>query len=66
MFFSVLLIVGTVGTFAVVSTHHSEELDGPAVNALSVLSRKLSNLRHSSDEWPKIYYQELIRASEGT
>jgi hypothetical protein len=43
---------------------HFEELDGPAVSALSVPSRKLSNIGWSSDGWPKIYYFEL-RASEG-
>jgi hypothetical protein len=35
------------------------ELDG-------VRSRKLSNVGQSLDGWPKIYYIELLRASEGT
>jgi hypothetical protein len=29
-------------------------------------SRKLSNVGQSLDGWPKIYYLELLRASEGT
>jgi hypothetical protein len=31
-----------------------------------VRSRKLSNFGQSLDEWPKIYYLELLRAAEGT
>jgi hypothetical protein len=31
-----------------------------------VRSRKLSNIGRSLDAWPKIYYLELLRASEGT
>jgi hypothetical protein len=31
-----------------------------------VRSRKLSNVGLSLDGWPKIYYLELLRASEGT
>jgi hypothetical protein len=29
-------------------------------------SRMLSNVGQSWDEWPKIYYLELLRASDGT
>jgi hypothetical protein len=43
-----------------------EELDGPAISALDVRSRKLSNIGRSSDGWPKIYDLELLRTSEGT
>jgi hypothetical protein len=43
-----------------------KELDGPAVSALSVQSCKLSNVGRSSDGWPKIYYLELLHASEDT
>jgi hypothetical protein len=43
-----------------------EELDGPAVSAPGVQSRKLSNVDQSLDAWPKIYYLEFLRASEGT
>jgi hypothetical protein len=32
----------------------------------SVWSWKLSNVGHSLDEWPKIYYLKLLRASKGT
>jgi hypothetical protein len=31
-----------------------------------VRPRKLSNVGRSLDGWPKIYYVELLRASEGT
>jgi hypothetical protein len=48
----------------------SEELDGPAVSAtllnFGMQSRKLSNVGQSLDGWPKIFYLELLRASEGT
>jgi hypothetical protein len=45
-----------------------EKLDGPAVRALGVRSRKLRNVRkgQSSDGSPKMYFLELLRASEGT
>jgi hypothetical protein len=43
-----------------------EKRDGTAVSALGVRSRKLSNIGRSSDLWPKMYYLELLRASEGT
>jgi hypothetical protein len=39
-----------------------EELDSPAVSALGVRSRKLSNIGQSSDGWSKIYYFERVRA----
>jgi hypothetical protein len=44
-----------------------EELGSWAVSALSVRSRKISIVRggQSLDGWPKIYYLELLRASEG-
>jgi hypothetical protein len=44
------------------------ELDGPAVSALGVRSQKPSNVLNgqSLDGWTKIYYLELLRASEGT
>jgi hypothetical protein len=44
-----------------------EELDSPAVSALGVRSRKLSNAHNSQswDGWPKPYHLELLRASEG-
>jgi hypothetical protein len=45
---------------------YGEELDGPAVIALGVRSQKVSNIGRSSDKWPKIYYLELLRASEDT
>jgi hypothetical protein len=32
----------------------------------SMAPRKLSNVGQSLDGWPKIYYLELLRASEGT
>jgi hypothetical protein len=42
-----------------------EELDGPAVSALSVRSQKLSNVGQSG--WvTKIKYLERLRSSEGT
>jgi hypothetical protein len=47
----------------------SEELDGPAVSALGVRSRRLSNVRkgHAVIGWvTKIFYVEHLRASEGT
>jgi hypothetical protein len=31
-----------------------------------VRSRKISNVGQSLDGWPKFYYVELLRASEGT
>jgi hypothetical protein len=31
-----------------------------------VQSRKLSNVGQSLDGWPKIYFLELLRSSEGT
>jgi hypothetical protein len=34
--------------------------------SFGVRSRKWSNVGQSWDEWPKIYYLELLRASEGT
>jgi hypothetical protein len=37
-----------------------------AVNALGVRSRKLSNVFQSLDGLPKMYYLELLRASENT
>jgi hypothetical protein len=45
-----------------------EELDGRAVSALGVRSRKLSTgLNGQSYGWvTKMYYLELVRASEGT
>jgi hypothetical protein len=42
-----------------------EELDGPAVSALGVLSRMLSNVGRPSDGWPKICYLKLLRALKG-
>jgi hypothetical protein len=47
---------------------HVEELDSPAVSALGVRSRKLSNALNAQswDGWPKPYHLELLRASEGT
>jgi hypothetical protein len=33
---------------------------------IGVRSRKLSNVGQSLDGWPKMYYLELLRASEGT
>jgi hypothetical protein len=42
-----------------------KELDGPAVSTFSVRLRKLSHVGLSSDGWPKNYYLELLRASEG-
>jgi hypothetical protein len=42
-----------------------DELDGPAVH-FGVWSWKLSNVGRSLDGWPKIYYIELLRASQGT
>jgi hypothetical protein len=33
---------------------------------MNVQSRKLSKIGQSLDGWPKIYYLELLRASEGT
>jgi hypothetical protein len=42
-----------------------EEFDGPAVSVLGVWSWKLSNVGQTSDGWPKTYYLELFRASEG-
>jgi hypothetical protein len=50
--------------FFVLNYSFSYELDGPAVSALGVRSRKLSNIGRSFDRWPKIYYLELLRASE--
>jgi hypothetical protein len=46
----------------------NEELDSPAVSALGVRSRKLSNALNgqSWDRWPKPYHLALLRASEGT
>jgi hypothetical protein len=41
------------------------QLDGPGVSAFGVRSLKLSNIGRWSDEWPKIYYLEHFRASEG-
>jgi hypothetical protein len=43
-----------------------EELNGPAVNALGVRSQKLSNVGRTSNGCHKIYFLELLRASEGT
>jgi hypothetical protein len=47
---------------------NAEKLDSPAVSALGVRSRKLSNALNgqSWDGWPKPYHLELLRASEGT
>jgi hypothetical protein len=44
-----------------------EELNGLAVSTLGVRTRKLTNVSKgcSSDGGPKIYYLELLRASEG-
>jgi hypothetical protein len=42
-----------------------EEVDAPLVR-FCVGSRKLSNVGQSLDGWLKIYYLELLRASEGT
>jgi hypothetical protein len=43
-----------------------EELDDPAVSALSVRSRKLSNIRKGSHRMgDKIYCLERLRASGG-
>jgi hypothetical protein len=58
--------------FSLIITTNSREqegLDGPAVSALSVWSRKLSDV---NGQWPvigwvtKIYYFELFRTPEGT
>jgi hypothetical protein len=38
----------------------------PQLVNFGVWSRKLSNIGQSLDGWPKIYYLELLRASEGT
>jgi hypothetical protein len=43
-----------------------EELDSPESVRLGVQLRKLSNVGQSLHRWPKIYYLELLRASEGT
>jgi hypothetical protein len=45
----------------------TEELDSPAISALGVRSRKLSNALNgqSWEGWPKPYHLELLRASEG-
>jgi hypothetical protein len=43
-----------------------EELDGPKVNALGVRSRKLSSQWLVIGWVTKIYYLELLRASDGT
>jgi hypothetical protein len=45
-----------------------EEPDSPAVSALGVRSRKLSNALNGQtwDGWPNPYHLELLRASEGT
>jgi hypothetical protein len=43
-----------------------EELDSRAVSALGVRSRKLSTGLNGQSWVTKIYYLELIRASEGT
>jgi hypothetical protein len=40
----------------------NEELEGPAVSALCIRSRKLSNVGQSLDGYSKIYYLELLRA----
>jgi hypothetical protein len=47
---------------------HNKELDGRAVSALGVRSRKLSTRSQCPVlGWvTKIYYLELLRASEGT
>jgi hypothetical protein len=43
-----------------------EELDSPAVIPLGMRSRQLSNV-HKGQRWvTKIYYLELLHASEGT
>jgi hypothetical protein len=42
-----------------------EMLDGPAVSALGVRSRKLSNIGRSSNG-DEMYYLELFHALEGT
>jgi hypothetical protein len=54
-------------TFSMYTFLH-EELDSPAVSALGVRLRKLSNAHNgqSWDGWPKPYHLELFRASEGT
>jgi hypothetical protein len=44
----------------------AEELDDAAVCVLNVRSWKPSNVGRSSVGRPKIYYLELLRASEGT
>jgi hypothetical protein len=38
----------------------------PRSVCFGVRSRKLSNVSQSLDGWPKMYYLELLRASEGT
>jgi hypothetical protein len=43
-----------------------KELDSPAGIAFGVPSWKLINIGQSWDGWPKIYYLELLRASEGS
>jgi hypothetical protein len=45
-----------------------QELDSPAVTALGVRSRKLSNALNGQpwDGWPKSYHLELLSGSEGT
>jgi hypothetical protein len=42
-----------------------EEVGGFVVSALGVWSRKISNIGRASDGWPKIYYFELLCASDG-
>jgi hypothetical protein len=44
---------------------YQEELDGSAVTALRRTIAEVKQ-RWSLDGWPKIYYLELLRASEGT
>jgi hypothetical protein len=43
-----------------------EEIDGPAVSALGLRSRKLYSIGRSSYGCPKKFYLELLRVSEGT
>jgi hypothetical protein len=52
--------------FFLIAVPFKEKLDGSTVSVLGVRSQKLSNIGRWSDGWPKIYYLELLRASEGT